>query len=216
MGEMAFNNGLSKMQKFMDFVSKPTSHIKEAIRAAVTETYYMALVCECCFEPQYNIGDAVSHMMESVTARVSPYPAPIRQPTAHLATLAIYANCTLVAARAVNMGLKCGKLFGIPTPSMSDKTLKSASDFMDGLSRSTLDGFPDLQAKVCEAAEAGGTGVSSAGDTDYCKRQLEAFLDEVDPKKHYGGLNLVNDDEGFTYFVCGECVKNYNSPQPRR
>ena len=214
MGEMALNNGLSKMQKLMDFVSKPKSHIKEAIRSAMSETYYMALVCECCFEPQYDFG-SFSRFMKSVKSGfMSPYPAPIRQPLVYMASLAVFANATLLAARVINMGLKCGKMFGVP--SMSDKTLKSASDFMDGLNHGTLEGFPDLQKKVYEAAEAGGTGVSSAGDTDYCKRQLEAFLDEVDPKKHYGGLNLVNDDEGFTYFVCGECVKNYNSPQPRR
>lgn len=214
--ELAVTNGLSKMRRLMNFASAPVSGIKEAIISATQTTYYMALVCECCFTPQYNMADALMNMSEARTSKSNPYPAAIREPNVHLASIAMYANCTLLAARAINMGLSIGRLFGIPTPSMSDKKFVEASQFLEDLSTGTIDQFPDLQAKVAQAATVGGTGVSSAGDTDYCKRQLEAFLTKVDPNKDYGGLNMVNDDEGFTYFVCRDCVVNYESPQPKR
>ena len=174
---------MSKLLSLYHALSDPAGTLKDKILAAYQDSYLMTLVCECCMTPQRN----------------GFYPITITEPKKNLGPALLFAKMTLTAAKGLNMGLKVTKLFFPVAPTIPDGTMAKMSAFTESLGQGTLDAMPEVQSRVAAAVASMGmdTGKdTSVGDSDYCKRQFEAFLGQKDPTRDYAGLNRVQGQHG--------------------
>ena len=194
-----FRLRLADLKKLFSAVKSPVGAMKAAIQEACRKKYRIALLCEVCLTPQTG----------------GPYPATVSEPSRDLAPLVAFADASLKVLKVVNFGANAAKLFLPFVPSLSAETLKEGEEMIKEINSSTLDGFPELKRNVAEACVDRASG-AACDSGDYCHRQLEAFLNSVDPTKHYGGLNKVMGEDGMVYFVCGNCKENYDKPEAKR
>lgn len=204
-GEISLTQGLSNLQKLYSFYKDPVAKIKEKLSEACSHRFKLVLACDCCLQPQNGCEYE------------------IREPKQHLAPLLVYANATILAARGLNMGLSCLKLFGLPAPSIADENFREAKEFLASLNEGTLDNFDHVQKKVLEAVElmhneeSGGEvkWSVSLGEKGSCQKHFERFLDSVDREKKWEKhLYRAMGDGGFVHYVCKDCEDKYETSKP--
>jgi hypothetical protein len=127
------------------------------------------------------------------------------------------AKVGLKVACLVNTASSLGRVFGLPTPVLSNETMVKAKEFVESAGSSSLDDFELLQerarggngGKDAVAAKAGGGDSGSANEKDmsegYCAREFRRFLKEVDPKDEWCGLSAKVTKDGYVFFACKKC-----------
>jgi serine/threonine protein kinase len=195
---------ISNMEKVFNVLTNPSQILGNAVQNAFTDKMCLFLLCECCYQPQTGMA---------------PWPIEISEPKAFVPYVLPLARAGLVAAAAVNQGMKIGKLFGLPTPTLSDSDLIAANGFLSSITASEASGYDFLQQKVYtlweKNRESGSlsdtpkTFVDDVGASEFCIRVFESFVLKYDTIPNFCGLSRVqNANNGSVSYVCRSCITN--------
>ena len=196
LSESVFSRASSLLSK----LSNPLQTLSEVVNESLREKEYIALVCEVCRVPQ-GIPDkcyTISNPKEVVGKIL---------PLAKAGVKLVYMANTISSV---------GKMFGLPTPTISD-SMDGVKAFLDDLGQSSLENFSEIQKKVHEAFSSNDDESLNAGETSnvpkkmspgYCEREFRRFLKSVDPEDDWCSLCPYSDDEGHIFFACKNCVSS--------
>jgi hypothetical protein len=170
---------------------------KETIVSLLQDKYHIALLCEACRCPAED---------ESLWYEV-------REPREMVGKILPLARAGLQFAAGLNNVSALGRVFGLPTPVLSDSSFAAGQEFLDELKSGGLAEYRELQ-KLAE--ERHGSGASSSpgemGEIGYCIREFSAFLSQVDPQKRWANLSARVNEKGDLCYVCPSCCRSEGSP----
>eukprot|EP01038_Epipyxis_sp_PR26KG_P004126 gene4126-5880_t len=188
---------LSKMKAALSHMYElynAVTHPRDAVISLLKDTYYVALICEACRCPP---SDPQLWY-------------PVTKPREVVGKILPLANAGLQFASMANAVSGLGRIFGLPTPVLQDKTFEDAQSFLDKLGKDSLESFPALQQEVqlmYESADGGDGNKNAQATAGFCIREFGLFLHQVDPKKTWARLShRINDTNGDLCFVCPECL----------
>ena len=175
-------------------------HPGQAVISMLKDTYYVALICEVCLAPP-----------EDTTLWY-----PVTKPRETVGKILPLANAGLQVATLANAVSGLGRIFGLPTPVLSDMAFLDAQRFLEKLSRDSLHQYPMLQQHAQQMYESADKEAPRGNKfkfaVGYCVREFGLFLQEVDPRKTWAHLSArVNDVNGDLCFVCPICVRRNSS-----
>lgn len=167
---------------------------RRALLNLLQEKYYIVLICESC--RQHPENKELWYLIE--------------KPKDIVGKILPLARAGLQFASAVNTISSLGRIFGLPTPVLSDSTFQEGSEFLDELENGSLSDYSELE-RVAEENNSQGmpsTGGISSGGMGYCIREFSAFLTKLDPNKRWGHLSPRVNERGDLCFICPTCVSN--------
>jgi hypothetical protein len=179
--------------KHLSTIHQTITSPRESLMNLLQDKYYLILICEVC--RQHPDDQDLWYLID--------------KPKEIVGKILPLARAGLQFASAVNKLSSLGRIFGLPTPVLSDATFSDGIDFLNELESGTLSDYSELERVAMENYQnqegTSSKGVSS-GEAGYCVREFSLFLSKIDPAKRWAHLSSRVNEKGDLCYVCPRCL----------
>jgi hypothetical protein len=155
---------VERAKRIYSFVTD-SSVRQDVLAGLLKETEYLSLICELCHQTQFPAYELTKP--REVVGKIVPL-----------------AKVGLKVACLVNTASSLGRVFGLPTPVLSNETMVKAKEFVESAGSSSLDDFELLQERA--------RGDNGSGDTAAAKAD----------GGESGSANVKDMSEGYCARIC--------------